>query len=88
MFEFLDFLYVPAPDIEASIRYYKEVLAGELLWKIHEFGAWVACIRLSDEGPLVLLANHKKRNDLQLIYRVKDLAETASELRLARLEAR
>jgi hypothetical protein len=38
MFEFLDFLYVPAPDIESSIHYYTKVLKGELLWKTHAYG--------------------------------------------------
>ena len=58
MFESLDFLYVPAPNIQESIRYYTKVLAGELLWKIHAYGVWVACIRLSDKQPYILLADH------------------------------
>lgn len=47
MFKSLDFLYVPAPDIESSVQYYTEVLGGKLLWKIHAYGSWVACIALS-----------------------------------------
>jgi hypothetical protein len=43
---------VPAKDIEASVRYYTEQLDGELVWKIHAFGAWVAAIRLSPTGPM------------------------------------
>lgn len=46
MFKSLDFLYVPAPDIESSVQYYTQVLGGELLWKIHAYGVWVACIEL------------------------------------------
>jgi catechol 2,3-dioxygenase-like lactoylglutathione lyase family enzyme len=54
----LDFLYLPAPDIEAAIRFYRDVLGARLRWKIHAFGAWVACVELG--GPPVLLADHKR----------------------------
>jgi hypothetical protein len=80
MFESLDFLYVPAPDIEASISYYTNILGNELLWKIHAFGVWVACVRVSNSGPLLLLADHIKKNDLIMIYRVSSLDSTASTL--------
>lgn len=81
LFASLDFLYVPAPDIEASINYYTGVLGGKLLWKIHAFGVWVACMCVSDSGPLLLLADHIKKNDLIMIYRVNNLDNTASTLR-------
>ncbi len=81
MFESLDFLYVPAPNIQESIRYYTKVLEGELLWKIHAYGVWVACIRLSDKEPYILLADHIERKDLMLIYRVDNLDKASSELR-------
>jgi hypothetical protein len=82
MFESLDFLYVPAPEIESSIRYYTEVLGSKLLWKIHAFGVWVACIKLSEnERPYVLLADHINKKDIMLIYRVENLELTARKLR-------
>jgi hypothetical protein len=80
MFESLDFLYIPAPGIEESVRYYTKVLGGELLWKIHAYGVWVACIKLSEDEPSILLANHIDRKDLMLIYRVENLEKTSSEL--------
>jgi len=80
-FESLDFLYVPAPNIDESIKYYTKTLDGELLWKIHAYGVWVACIRLSNREPYILLADHIKKKDLMLIYRVNNLDKTASELR-------
>ena len=81
MFKSLDFVYVPAPDIEASVRYYTEVIGGELLWKIHAYGVWVACVALSrDERPYVLLADHIERKDVMLIYQVANLEETIAEL--------
>ena len=81
MFESLDFLYVPAPDIESSVKYYTQVLGGKLLWKIHAYGAWVACISLTkNEKPYFLLADHIKRNDVMLIYRVEHLERAIAEL--------
>ena len=70
LFESLDFLYVPAPDIEAAIGYYTGVLGSKLLWKIHAFGVWEACIQVSGSGPLLLLADHIKKNDMIMIYLV------------------
>ena len=77
----LYFLYVPAPDIEASVNYYTSVLGGKLLWKIHAFGVWVACMCVSNSGRLLLLADHIKKNDLIMIYCVNNLDDTASTLR-------
>ena len=58
MFCSLDYLYLPARDIEASVRYDTDQLCGQLVWKIHAFNAWVAAVRLSPTGPLVMLADH------------------------------
>ena len=80
LFESLDFLYIPAPDIEESVRYYTKVLGGELLWKIHAYGVWVGCVKLSEDEPSILLADHIGRKDLMLIYRVKNLEKTVTEL--------
>jgi hypothetical protein len=82
MFESLDFIYVPAPDVEASVNYYTNILGGQLLWKIHAYGVWVACVQLSDQTkPYILLADHIDRNDVMLIYQVKNLETTARELK-------
>jgi Glyoxalase/Bleomycin resistance protein/Dioxygenase superfamily len=81
MFESLDYLYVPAPEMEKSVRYYIEILGGQLLWKIHAYGVWVSCIRLSEkEQPYILLADHIERKDLMLIYRVNNLEKSAATL--------
>ncbi|MGN6821162.1 MAG: hypothetical protein ACTHJ7_00025 [Candidatus Nitrosocosmicus sp.] len=67
LFESLDFLYVPATNIEESIIYYTNMLDGELLWKIHAYGVWVACINLSTNEPYILLADHiEKRPNIDL----------------------
>ncbi len=82
LFESLDFLYIPAPDIEESVKYYTKVLGGELLWKIHAYGVWVACVKLSEAEPSILLADHIEKRDLMLIYRVQNLEKTVSALSL------
>jgi predicted enzyme related to lactoylglutathione lyase len=81
VFESLDFLYVPAPNIDQSIKYYTEILDGKLHWKIHAYGVWVACIGLSDKEPYILLADHIEKKDLMLIYRVDNLDKTSSDLK-------
>lgn len=78
MFESLDFVYLPAPDFESSVDYYKNTLGGKLSWKIHAYGVWVACIVLSEEEPYILLANHLEKNDTVLIYNVSNLEKTVS----------
>jgi hypothetical protein len=46
-------------NIQDSIRYYTKVLDGELQWKIHEYGVWVAYIKMSNiKEPYILLADH------------------------------
>lgn len=80
MFLSLDYLYVPARDINAAITYYTEILGGELLWKIHEFNAWVACVRLSKSQPLLLLADHLEGNSPILIYQVENLKKSIAAL--------
>jgi predicted enzyme related to lactoylglutathione lyase len=82
IFKSLDFLYVPAPDIESSVQYYTQVLGGELLWKIHAYGVWVACIELSNASkPYVLLADHIHKNDVMLIYQVENLDNAIKQLK-------
>ncbi len=80
MFLSLDYLYVPAGEIEESLRYYTAQLGGELVWKIHAFNAWVAAVRLSPAGPMVLLADHLGGDTPILIYRVEQLESTIAEL--------
>jgi len=79
-FESLDYLYLPAPEIETAISFYTDALGGELLWKIRDGRTWVAAVRLAEAGPQVLLANHLPPGDGLLVYRVRSLAETRSRL--------
>jgi predicted enzyme related to lactoylglutathione lyase len=81
MFLSLDYLYVPAGDLEIATRFYTEQLGGELVWKIHAFNTWVAAVRLSASGPTVLLAAHLQGNTPILIYRVEQLESSVARLR-------
>lgn len=79
-FESLDYLYLPAPDIETAISFYTDALGGELLWRIRDGRTWVAAVRVTEAGPQVLLANHLEPGEGLLVYRVRSLAETRSQL--------
>ena len=76
----LDYLYGPAPEIEAAVRFYTEALGGQLRWRIRHGSTWVAAIRLTATGPLVLLANHLEPGQLLLIYRTESIAEVQRRL--------
>ena len=54
LFESLDYLYLPAPEVEAAITFYTDVLGGKLLWRIRDGRTWVAAVCLAVAGPLVL----------------------------------
>jgi len=58
MFLSLDFIYLPARDFEAMLRYYVEDLKAELVWRVRGMGTIVAHLRLAPEGPGLLLAEH------------------------------
>ena len=73
---------LPARDIEASVRYDTDQLRGQLVWKIQAFNAWVAAVRLSPTGPLVMLADHLDGDTPLLVYRVEQLETSAAALRL------
>jgi predicted enzyme related to lactoylglutathione lyase len=80
VFESLDYIYVPAPDFEAAVRFYTATIGGELRWRIHDGGVWVAAVRLADAGPQVLLASHLDAHQTILIYRVGNLADVRQRL--------
>ena len=72
-FESLDYIYVPAPDFEAAVRFYTAAIGGELRWRIRDGGVWVAAVKLADLAPAVLLASHLEPHQTILIYRARSL---------------
>jgi hypothetical protein len=86
VFRSLDFVYVPTDDVDAAARRYVDDLGAELVWKIRGMGTVVACLRVSAEGPAVLLSGHLEGPQPILIYRVDDYAAAVAALRAAGTE--
>ena len=82
----LDFVYVPTEDVDSAAREYAERLAAELVWKVRGMGTVVACVRLSSDGPQILLSGHLEGSVPILVYRVADYGGTVAQLRDAGLE--
>jgi hypothetical protein len=77
----LDFLYVPTADVGAAVDRYVDGLGAELLWFVRGMGTTVAALRVSAEGPLVLLSGHLAGDVPILVYRVDDYAAAVAALR-------
>ncbi len=88
MFQSLDFVYVPAKDVDAISHRYVEQLDAELVWKVRGMGTVVACLRISDGGPMILLSGHLEGTDPILIYRVFDYASAVARLRAGGIDVR
>ena len=81
MFGSLDYIYVPAADVDAEARRYAETLGAELAWKVRAMGTTVACLRVAGAGPAILLSGHLLGPGPVLVYRVEDYAATVRRLR-------
>ena len=81
VFDSLDYIYVPAADVDAEVSRYVEVLGAELIWKVRGMGTTVACVRLGQPGPAILLSGHLQGPGAILVYRVQDYAATVARLR-------
>jgi hypothetical protein len=81
VFQSLDFVYVPTEDVDESARRYVEKLGAELAWKVRGMGTVVACLRISSEGPAILLSGHLEGTTPILVYRVADYVAAVESLR-------
>jgi hypothetical protein len=81
VFGSLDYIYVPAADVDAEARRYAETLGAELAWKVRAMGTTVACLRIAEAGPAILLSGHLQGPGAILVYRVEDYAATVGRLR-------
>ena len=79
-FERLDFLYVPSRDVAADLGYFTEILGGQVVFAIQAMGTRVAAVRLTEQPPLVLLADHLEGERPVLVYRVPDLGAAMADL--------
>src|SRR5207247_8176063 len=82
----LDFVYVPTEDVDTAARRYVEELGAELVWKVRGMGTVVACLRVSETGPAILLSGHLEGEVPILVYRVADYEATVASLRAAGIE--
>jgi len=80
MFGSLDYIYTPAADVDGEARRYAETLGAELIWKVRAMGTTVACVRVGESGPAILLSGHLAGTGPILVYRVADYAATVGEL--------
>jgi hypothetical protein len=83
LLESLDFVYIPTEDVHGSARLYVEDLGATLVWKVRAMETVVACLRVSDAGPAILLSGHLEGTMPILVYRVADYAEALARLRAA-----
>jgi hypothetical protein len=81
MFESLDYLYTPTADLDGDIARHVGALGAELEWKVRGMGTVVACLRVSEDGPRILLSAHLDGTSPILVYRVADYTETLARLR-------
>ena len=83
MFRSLDFVYAPVDDVDAAARSFVEGLGAKLEWKVRGMGTVVACLRVSDTGPPLLLSGHLGGVEPILVYRVDDYRASVDLLRAA-----
>ncbi len=83
MYLSLDFVYVPTTDVDAAADRYVDVFGAELVWKVRGMGTVVACLRVSDGGPPILLSGHLQGDNPVLVWRVADYRASVAELRAA-----
>ena len=88
MFGSLDYVYVPAADVDGEALRYVETLDAELVWKVRGMGTTVACLRVGESGPAVLLSGHLRGHGAILVYRVQDYAATVARLRARNVAVR
>jgi catechol 2,3-dioxygenase-like lactoylglutathione lyase family enzyme len=81
MFDSLDYVYVPTEDVDASIDRYVAAFGAELIWKVRGMGTTVACLRLAESGPAILLSGHLDGPAPILVYRVGHYDDAIARLR-------
>jgi hypothetical protein len=83
VFRSLDFVYVPTEDVDEAARRWVDELGAEVVWKVRGMGTVVAQLRVSDDGPAILLSGHLEGPFPILVYRVDDYAAALADLRAA-----
>ena len=76
----LDFIYMPSRDAAGDVKHFTEALGGDLVFAIERFGTRVAMVRLGEEPPALLLAEHLEGDRPVLVFRVDDLDAAIREV--------
>ena len=79
-FDRLDYVYTPSPDVEADVRYARDVLGGRVVFAIEAMDSRVAMVELTEGGPLVVFADHLEGVQPILVFRVESLEDSVNEL--------
>jgi predicted enzyme related to lactoylglutathione lyase len=77
------YLYIGVDDIARARDFYERALGAEFVWHFRRFGTEVAAVRVSDVGPLVLLAEHRPVPSCLPIWTVTDLEAAVARLAAA-----
>ncbi|MCA1814444.1 MAG: VOC family protein [Halobacteriales archaeon] len=77
----LRYLYVGTEDTKRDLAYYRDVLGAEVVFDLEAFGAKVAAVRLTPQGPLWLLADHREAGSVLPCFAVPDLDKTVKAFR-------
>jgi hypothetical protein len=85
VYESLDFVYTAVEDAGAAAAEYQR-LGAAYLWRVRAFGTVVACVRMAETGPAILLAEHLHEPEPILVYRVADYGAAVAALRAAGVE--
>ncbi len=80
MFEELDFIYCPSDDVVVERAHYVDGLGAEVVFAIERFDTRVVMLRLTPDGPALLLAEHLHGDRPILVYRVPDLDAAEADL--------
>jgi hypothetical protein len=81
VFGSLDFVYTPVADVVGASDLYVEALGATLVWRVRAMGTVVACLRVAETGPAILLTDHLEGNEPILVYRVADYTPAVVALR-------
>ena len=77
------YLYVGVADIGRARDFYERGLGAQFVWHFRRFGAEGAGKRVSTDGPLVLLAEHRPVPSCLPIFTVTDLDAAVARLAAA-----
>lgn len=80
VFEQLDYIYEPSPDVATDIVYFEKVLGGRIVFAVEGMGARVAMVQLTESPPHILLTDHLGGDRPIFIYRVDDLDHALAQL--------